>query len=166
MRQGKICIFCLHENQADASECSRCHAPFQVDLRTPVVPSEIADLLIPDESAQASKKTASNTLSLHIVSEKTPIFVPYTGRVVLGRNISESDGPMVDLKPYRAHLLGVSRQHAALTITDDECLLEDLDSMNGTWHNETRLTPFQPVRIQNGDLVRLGLLLMFVSRRD
>lgn len=164
MHQGKICVFCLHENDADAAECSQCHAPFQVITRTPIVPSEIADLIEVDETIRTYKRTASLGLALHVVSEKNPIIVPFTGRVILGRNLAEDEAQSIDLKPYRAHLLGVSRQHAVLTITDNECTLEDLNSMNGTWINENRLAPHQPTRIQNGDLMRLGLLLMFVSR--
>ncbi len=165
MSQGKICVFCLHENDSEATECAHCHAPFQVELKTPVVPSEIADLLAIDEAARLRNKAVTDVLALHIVSEREPIRIPHQGRIILGRNITSDDGFTVDLKPYRAHLLGVSRQHAALTITDDECLLEDLNSMNGTWLNETKLNPNEPVRVQDGDLIRLGLLLMFISRR-
>lgn len=160
----KICVFCFHENDAEATECSHCHAPFQVDLRTPVVPSELADILAQGNIPSARKKTPPGTLALHVVSEKTPLSVPFTGRVILGRNLDNDETQSVDLKPFRAHLLGVSRQHAALMITDEECTLEDLNSMNGTWVNENRLEPHHPVRIQDGDLIRLGLLLMFVSQ--
>ncbi|MBI5667875.1 MAG: FHA domain-containing protein [Chloroflexi bacterium] len=165
MQESKLCIFCLHENASDATECSQCHAPFQTDMRTPVVPSEIADLLALDNAVKAYQKTVSKTVTLHVVSEKNPLFVPFTGRVILGRSPNEDDSQLIDLKPFRAHLLGVSRQHAALMITDEECLLEDLNSMNGTWVNENRLSPHQPTPVQDGDLIRLGLLLMFLSRR-
>ena len=165
MPKSKICVFCFHENEADASECAHCHAPFQVDLRTPVVPSEIADILAQGNVPGGHKKAPQGVLALHVVSEKTPLIVPFKGRVILGRNVSDTETQAVDLKPFRAHLLGVSRHHAALMITNEESTLEDLDSMNGTWLNENRLEPHQPVRMQDGDLIRLGLLLMFVSRR-
>jgi hypothetical protein len=165
MSQGKICVFCFHLNEADASECAHCHASFEVDLRTPVVPSELADILAEGNLPGSRNRTPQGALALHIVSEKSPLIVTSKGRIILGRNLDDSETQVVDLKPYRAHLLGVSRQHAALMITDDECTLEDLDSMNGTWLNETRLLSHQPVKIQDGDLIRLGLLLMFVSRQ-
>ena len=165
MSDRKICVFCLTENAADAVECSNCHAPFQPDLRTPVVASDIGDLLLSGHPEYSDSRTESSLLTLHVVSEKQPIRITRMGRFVLGRSLQDSDQPSIDLSPYGAHLLGVSRQHAALTITDDACTVEDLSSMNGTWLNEHRLTPAQNVNINNGDLLRLGLLMLFISKR-
>jgi pSer/pThr/pTyr-binding forkhead associated (FHA) protein len=38
--------------------------------------------------------------------------------------------------------------------------LEDLNSTNGSFLNEARLAPGQPVPLQNGDQIRLGTLVM------
>ncbi len=48
----------------------------------------------------------------------------------------------------------VSRRHARLTLRHSDGLLEDLDSKNGTWLHDERVTG--PVVIADGDVVRVG----------
>jgi hypothetical protein len=68
--------------------------------------------------------------------------------------------PDVDLDPFGAEAAGVSRRHARLTDRDDHYWLEDLNSVNLTYLNDQRLTPDRPVRLKDGDLIRLGRLLV------
>ena len=70
------------------------------------------------------------------------------GRVVIGRAPESQlhlDSP------------GISRRHAELRVGDDEVVLADLGSINGSFVNEARLT--LPVALKDGDLVRLGVLV-------
>jgi len=48
----------------------------------------------------------------------------------------------------------VSRRHARIRISGDEAVLEDLESKNGTFVAERRLS--SPVRLADGDEIRLG----------
>jgi hypothetical protein len=48
----------------------------------------------------------------------------------------------------------VSRRHARLTLRQSDAVLEDLDSKNGTWLHDERVTG--RVVIADGDAVRLG----------
>ncbi len=50
----------------------------------------------------------------------------------------------------------ISRRHARITVRGDEATLEDLDSKNGTFVGETRLT--EPAPLADGDSIRLGLV--------
>lgn len=51
----------------------------------------------------------------------------------------------------------VSGVHAEMLLTDDgKILLEDKNSLNGTFVGNKRLTPNEEVRVQRGDLVRFG----------
>lgn len=51
----------------------------------------------------------------------------------------------------------VSGLHAELLLTDDgKMLLEDKNSLNGTFVGNKKLTPNEEVRVQRGDLVRFG----------
>jgi len=52
---------------------------------------------------------------------------------------------------------GVSRQHAHLTFQNNQYLLEDLGSSNGTFVNGERISA--PVPLQHGDLLSLGRLV-------
>jgi phage tail-like protein len=50
----------------------------------------------------------------------------------------------------------VSRRHAALHRTANECMLVDLNSANGTRLNGQRLTPQVPVVLKPGDSIQIG----------
>jgi DNA-binding winged helix-turn-helix (wHTH) protein len=52
----------------------------------------------------------------------------------------------------------VSRRHARILVTDDEAVLEDLGSRNGTWIGGRRVAG--PVRLSDHDEVKLGSLVM------
>lgn len=81
--------------------------------------------------------------------------------IVLGRSTSAPfSSPDVDLEPYGASMAGISRRHARLLRRPDGWFLEDLQSTNGTFLNENRLSPGQPARLNHGDLVRLGQLTL------
>ena len=58
----------------------------------------------------------------------------------------------------------VSRRHVRITVREDRFYVEDLNSSNGTFLNETRLSPFRPARLDYGAKVRLGKLVLLVSK--
>jgi DNA-binding winged helix-turn-helix (wHTH) protein len=52
----------------------------------------------------------------------------------------------------------VSRRHARILVTDEQAVIEDLGSRNGTWVAGRKLTG--PVRLSDFDEVKLGSLVM------
>jgi phage tail-like protein len=59
----------------------------------------------------------------------------------------------------------ISRQHVRIVwrAEDDKYYVEDLNSSNGTWLNDTRLPPRDPRELRPGDVVRMGpFLLTFI----
>ncbi len=48
----------------------------------------------------------------------------------------------------------VSRRHACITLADDRARLEDLDSKNGTFRGDRRIT--EPVTLADGDVIKVG----------
>jgi len=166
--QRKVCPSCLQENDLDALECSHCGMPFQPDAHTPGVSVELRSDPSTQEVQRLPSRLPPNMIALQVVSDPTPILIPHESqrRIVLGRDLPEGDFYAVDLTAYRAQVLGVSRQHAVIHITEDGCTLEDLNSSNGTWLNEARLLPQQPVSLEKGDLIRLGHLMIFISFQD
>lgn len=50
----------------------------------------------------------------------------------------------------------VSRRHAQFTLSNNQCLVTDLGSANGTFLNGTRLAPNVPTLLNNGDSLRIG----------
>lgn len=65
----------------------------------------------------------------------------------------------------------ISRQHMRISWReDDKYLVEDLNSSNGVWLNETRLMPRIPAELNIGDVIRVGPFLLelteFVYEED
>lgn len=89
------------------------------------------------------------------------------GRVVPGdtSKIAEdtSKRPDVDLTPYEAEAMGVSRLHFSIEPDADRLLLRDLNSGNGTQLNGNRLKPDESYRISSGDQIMAGLLRLDVT---
>jgi pSer/pThr/pTyr-binding forkhead associated (FHA) protein len=71
--------------------------------------------------------------------------------------------PDIDLSKHGGYDAGVSRKHAIIALHYDECILEDLGSANGTYVNNRRIQPNQPVTLNNGDEIKFGTLLTRVE---
>ncbi len=102
---------------------------------------------------------------LHLIVTNTGLRLPLFGGeqtvIVMGRSDALSGvTPDLDLEPYVGELAGLSRRHARLTLRDGQCWIEDLNSVNWTYLNNQRLSPEQPTPLKNGDLLRLGNVLL------
>ena len=88
---------------------------------------------------------------------RLPLFANDQAAIVVGRSDPLSGAaPDLDLEPYVGELAGLSRRHARLALRDNQCWIEDLNSVNWTYVNNQRLSPERPAPLQNGDLLRLG----------
>ena len=58
----------------------------------------------------------------------------------------------------------VSRRHLRIAAEGDQFYVEDLNSSNGTFLNEQRLSPFEPERLDYGTKVALGDLVLVASK--
>jgi hypothetical protein len=84
--------------------------------------------------------------------------------LILGRSdLSVPGGSRLDLSRYGAHDRGVSREHAVLRFTNGQLTLTDLESVNGTSVNMTKLQPKHPHALKSGDEIMLGTLSIVVN---
>lgn len=90
---------------------------------------------------------------------KVPLRKP---AVTLGRSV-DADDTHLDLTPFGAFNLGVSRRHAAIYWMDDELLISDLESANGTYLNRTRLVPGDRHILRNRAVLQLGQMILRVQ---
>jgi pSer/pThr/pTyr-binding forkhead associated (FHA) protein len=162
-----ICPNCLYKNLTGAVFCGECGAQLICD-ESPKTGSVRTTNGFNDgsKSEAASQPAAIPTtpypdapVSLHILSSN--VFLPLSGEdeVILGRaSEGQSMVPDINLDPYRAFEAGVSRMHAAIRLVEDQVLITDLDSGNGTRINGNRIEPKIPHPIKNGDLLNLGKL--------
>lgn len=172
---SSICQHCGHENKAGALVCEQClrslihHTPVAVvdtkwlaNARASLRP-ETGNFDPPDSASDhyriAFKVEGAQDLVTAEIGEQGIII----GRADLDTRVF----PDVDLTPFNAEALGVSRRHAQLVINTAtrEIEISDLGSINGTYVNGVRLARSQSHYLNDGDEVRLGYLrIKFFTR--
>ncbi len=154
-----VCQRCQHKNEAGALKCAWCGAPLTSDTTTMRVTESLAET----RAVYAPRPgMLTDGLSLYIAGEIRPLTIRGREKFILGRHTSDDASIIIDLTPYNAGVLGVSRRHAMITFADETYTLEDLGSTNGTWLNEKQLPAQTPFILRNGDQIRLGQLILFV----
>ena len=167
--QGRFCPVCKRKNEEDVVQCAYCGAEMEPAGSSPPTTEKIAgatiafpkspkiktDLLIPDGGIAVFLLDTSNPIAVYAIDE-----------FVLGRASEGSLEEIVDLTPYGAFSSGVSRRHAMVRRKKTGYEIIDLDSTNGTWVNEKRLTPTKAYGLQNGATIRLGQLRLQVLIRE
>lgn len=128
------------------------------------VPEGAARISHPEHIVQLVRLYA-DIIVFQVLGNEQPILVKEATKIMIGRFNPGESMPTIDLTPYNANLLGVSRQHAVITRSATGYTLEDLNSTNGTWLNEVKLTPNQSYDLRNGDLLRFGQLAMYTYFR-
>lgn len=162
MTETRKCLVCHFENPFHATKCERCNAPLRVG-ETMKLSDKQADETVQERIDTSGQRLPRGTLALYLIGRGQPLMVDANYDVSLGRFAPGQANPSVDLTKYHAGLLGVSRMHAVIHPSGNGYSIEDLNSTNGTWVNETKLTPGTPHPLKSGDQVRLGQLVMYIS---
>lgn len=85
-----------------------------------------------------------------------------TFSIVLGRK-GDGTSADVDLTPFKAVELGVSRRHARIDRLRDSLQITDLESANGTYLNNERLPAGIARILRNRSVLQLGRLVLRVQ---
>lgn len=85
------------------------------------------------------------------------LMVPQKSEIIIGRSdVASGWAADVDLTPAGGTAdQGVSRRHAKLT-WQGQWMIEDMDSVNGTYLRGQKLVPLQKTALNNGEVVQLG----------
>jgi pSer/pThr/pTyr-binding forkhead associated (FHA) protein len=127
--------------------------------------------LVPFNNSQAAPRKTGATQSLpqglparvkFLVSEGRALFEFATAEPIIVGRSSSTTAVNLDLSPYNAADLGISRSHARIEVFGDRLMIKDLGSVNGTRLNGTLLTPNFVYELQHGDELKLGRLKMRV----
>ena len=120
-----------------------------------------------EETSEALEEegTAPLGLKLTIPDSGRDVEVSLTKEEVSIGRLDPASGsfPDVDLSSYGGMERGVSRRHAKITRRRSKVFIEDLGSINGTFLNRKKLTPYLPEVLKSGDELQLGKLVLRVS---
>jgi len=162
----KICQNCGHENREGSILCEKCGQVMEdfanTIIHTRMVPP--AGPLAMRASGGVTQVADDQRVYLQVDTSPQAIVLPRTKQtIVVGRAQSADQvQPDLDLSPYQAYKLGVSRQHAYLSRDDDTITITDVGSANGTFVNGQRLTPHERRVLQDGDEVWFGQLVAHI----
>ncbi len=157
------CSICGNENLEGALICAQCGAsladqPLGIETQPFALEADEEELIHkPGGSAEFQAKGKVNIS----IQGMEPIIVQPDPDIILGREDKIHPTSLdVDLTPYAAYRMGVSRQHAKLRAEEGHLYLVDLESSNGTLLNGQRLVAHQPYVLHDGDEVCLGRMVM------
>jgi hypothetical protein len=163
------CPVCRHEEMDGELFCSNCGARLtppnwteQVPTATFVDTARVRTAALP-RPTDALGRLQVGQIALTISDASEAVILDGRAEYILGREGNEEVTPDVDLNPFGGREKGVSRVHAALRRDQKNLMLIDLGSTNGTRLNGRLLGAHQAARVENGDEIRLGKLLLTIN---
>lgn len=166
----QTCPHCRRENPDHDAYCYACGhilpSALQSMIANPTTHLEEAyETLEPRRRWGTAYFDRKSQLKLTIRDTGDSLLVTVGNELVLGRSSGqpEAEGADVDLTPYGAVDLGVSRNHLALSRDHDTITVTDLNSSNSTYLNGQRLMPNEPRILRDNDELRLGRLVIRVA---
>ncbi len=162
------CSSCGVSLQAGSQFCDNCGAfvgasqPVieEINVLPPLEEPPYTPPQLPIDTAPASQPSLSPRLVVKVTN--VSIAVPSgKSELMIGReDPSKGHFPDIDLTPHGGEEGGVGRRHAKLYIEGYQGLLEDNQSVNGTYVNRQRLQTGQRQPLNNGDELRFGLVVL------
>ena len=168
-----ICPVCKTKNEPGAIVCRQCGSALgelsiESGMKTKTTDMQaVTPEMIREWSVEAAAvpEAPERGIAVYVEREAGPAYVDSTGEFLLGRRTGTTEGMLVDLSPFGAYSLGVSRQHVVIRRSGDGYELMDLGSVNGTWLREERLVPHTSYPLPSGSFLRLGRMRLLVLYR-
>jgi hypothetical protein len=100
-------------------------------------------------------------IALKIMTMGITLVCDLSDTIIVGRSYPQMvDHPNIDLAPYNAQALGVSRHHLTLKLHDNCVVVIDNHSANKTLLNNEVLRPGEMYQLHHGDSITLGSMTL------
>ena len=160
------CLSCKAMHPLNTLFCNECGEYLGINSKETEVftvrsPSQVTASVEGDDDLQRVERgtdaSGLSTITLIIGQAGHRVSVPLNKEVLLGRLDPVNDNyPDVDLVEYDGLEQGVSRRHARIICQQDEIMIEDLGSVNGSFVNGEQLMPYLAHSLKNEDVLQLG----------
>ncbi|WP_448592254.1 FHA domain-containing protein [Thermoflexus hugenholtzii] len=160
------CPLCGRKYPVGALFCPECGVYLLTGgpLRTEPLPEGVPAPIETASGRAVEAPTVPQSLVLQVLTSGRRIVIRPDQEVLLGRlDVGRGIFPQVDLTSDGGLEGGVSRRHARVFYQDGRFYIEDLGSTNGTYLNGTRLAPYSPQVLGEGDEIRLGQIPIRVA---
>ncbi len=161
----QFCPVCKFRNEPGALICGYCGAMLETvrDDRPTTSRLEGEAQIFSDSEKNPFDVALVPPVGLGIYLENTaPVTVIQEKEFTLGRKVEGTGDLVVDLIPFGAFQMGVSRKHAMIRETASGYEIIDLNSTNGTWLEDRQLAPNQPYPLPSGSTLRLGRMRLLI----
>ena len=162
-----ICPSCGSSNLPGTLFCVQCgtYLPSGGPLRTEPLPDQeegrSARPRLDDDNDEVLVKPMN--IEVDVLNTGRKIVLSTEKEILVGRlDAAHGIFPELDMTPDGGLEQGVSRRHARIYAREGTCFVEDLDSTNGTFLNEERVTPYLPYAFKDGDLLTFGTMQLQV----
>jgi hypothetical protein len=161
--EQQTCENCGKTNPAEETYCITCGHILPAGLQALVTHAlENGQPLKPQIRWGTAYFGDHTVLRIHVRDTNAILEARFEQECVIGRTVEDVLAD-VDLTPYDAIKMGVSRRHVKLTRQLETIMVQDLGSVNGTFLNGQKLVPYQQRVLRNQDELRLGRLVLRVS---
>jgi len=169
-----ICPGCNKVQLEGSLFCGECGARLITTdrLSTQAIRRFSTDHLIPPRGvtspldAPSSDGAMERNIFLHLIEAGSTLHICGRADYTLGRSVDgQPASPDIDLAPYDGYGQGVSRLHASLRWDEEQLVIIDLGSSNGTRVNGHKINPQTEYPLSHGDVLALGKLKLQVFLR-
>jgi hypothetical protein len=166
------CPTCGYANHEGVIFCEACGAYFHTggSLATDQIKEETASKLAPSGFPRPDLEATATRAVLVLTSpvdSRRFVVQPHSATTLLGRSDRKARLIVdVDVTGDDGQTYGISRRHARAHFLNGHYLLEDLESLNGTYLNGRKLRPYLPEVLHDGDEIKLGNLALKVSLEE
>jgi hypothetical protein len=172
---GIFCPVCKQKNQVGAAICVFCNTPLE---RTTNPPSTTTKNVGSQKSALIEKALPAYThlpqptkgVAIYIEGTSKYITTINEDNIIIGRYSEKTktspNEAFVDLAPYGALEMGLSRRHLMIRHSEHGYEAIDLGSSNGTYLKNERMVPKQPYLLSDGNMLMMGKMQVFIIVPD
>jgi len=162
------CSVCQAEHPENTLFCDECGSYLQGGNQKETDPLAAAEVtwMEREETIEVPEEEVVSpvSLKLSIPDSGRDVELPLAKEVNIGRlDPANASFPEVDLTSDGGLEKGISPRHAKITRQGTEVFIEDLGSLNGTFLNRKKLTPYLPQVLKSGDELQLGKIILRVS---
>ena len=158
-----VCSECETPYNRGALFCGECGRNLIADYNGPSRITESGDRLRTVGDRRGERPPSAGKIEFVILNNGRRITLHIEDELHLGRADPVRDiEPHLDFSGDDGAALGVSRLHASLQSTENGVMLVDLGSTNGTFLRDELVAARKPVPVLNGDILRLGDILVQV----
>ena len=157
-----ICSHCKHSNRSGVLICEKCGNMLDELAKATKLKNTVEFADPPPDVTAELEQPDRLVVTVPRSKNKEPIVLDSSRQDFTFGRTEDGNHVEIDLVPYGAARLGVSRKHARIYYSGNTWMIEDLGSTNGSYLNRRPMTANTPHVVRHGDELVFGRMLVQV----